>query len=371
MLDNKGFTVVELILSFAFVSILSASLFAVVINYKEKQQESSIETKLLSFKSKLVIDIQSDIQKKVLESIDYCTYTDDAGVVKIQNRCVILSFKNGETKTFEVKEESGVDTIGTEDFYYTYPYISYGGIKYTPPDAKNLSIVSDFLLESTDLEDDLENNVTLYKINVRLVHNDIEGDTDISVVALGTKNIKEGVTAQYEEFNIGDKVTIQINGTLQLTFNVIKDSGEYNSNLTLLLDHNLENSSYNSNVSYGNKFDGSGIFVQLNSLTKNWVNAESVRLITAEEIGYLVYACPKYQDENAPDMDISSASSWAYSTSYWTMSPKLDTTADNGKKVWIVNKDTKKLTSSMVDASYGIRPVIEVHKRYVTSHDAA
>ena len=53
MLNNKAFTVIELIVSFAFVSVLSISLFAIVINYKEKEQDVSIETELLSFKSDL------------------------------------------------------------------------------------------------------------------------------------------------------------------------------------------------------------------------------------------------------------------------------------------------------------------------------
>ena len=128
---------------------------------------------------------------------------------------------------------------------------------------------------------------------------------------------------------------------------------------------------YNSNVSFGNKYEGSSIKAKVETLTKSWINVDSVRLITAEEIGYLVYACPKYQTDNAPDMDISSAPSWVYSTNYWTMSPKLLTTDDNGKKVWVVNKNSKKVTNAFVDdaTNYGIRPVVEVNKRYVTAHN--
>lgn len=369
MLNNKGFTVIELVLSFAFVSVLSVSLFAVVINYREKQQESSIETKLLSYKSKLIVDVQNDIQKKVLDSVDYCKYTDSDGKVKIKNRCVILSFRNGETKTFEVKEEKGFDTIGTNEYDYSIPYISYGGIKYIPPDGKNLAISTDYMFQFTTLEDDLENNTTLYRIKVGLIHNDIDRDFEISIVALGTKNIKDGVASEYDRFNIGDKVTIQINGTTQKSFYVIKDSGEYNSKLTLLLDQNIGEDYYNSSISFGDKYESSSVKAKLENLTRNWINVDSVRLITAEELGYLVYACPKYQTENAPDLDLSGAPSWVYSSSYWTMSPKLLTTSDNGKKVWVVDKNSKKMTNAFVDSTSGIRPVIEVHKRYVTAHD--
>ena len=63
MLNNKGFTVVELIASFVFSSILALSLFAVILNYRDKEVDSSIETRLLAFKSNLMIDVEKDIEK--------------------------------------------------------------------------------------------------------------------------------------------------------------------------------------------------------------------------------------------------------------------------------------------------------------------
>jgi len=362
MLNKKGFTVVELIMSFAFVSILSASLFAVIINYKNKQQDISVESKLLSFKSKVTIDIQNDIQKKILDNINYCV--DGSG--NRSSKCVVLSFKNGESKTLEIREETKVDTVGDSQFTYKLPYILYGDVRYMPPDASNIEVKNDFFLENTTLDDDIENKMVLYKIRILIEHRDIEGDMDISIVALGTQNIQEGVTPSYETFSVGDKVTVQVNGQNQYDFNVIKDSSGYNDHIVALLDHNLNVVNFNENVNSGNTYIGSNIKSNLDFLTSDWYNSTVVRLITAEEVGYLVNACPDYRKEDASDLNISSAPNFIYSSSYWTMSPKLYNGENNGKKVWYVNGGSKKLTDDSVNVSYGLRPLIEIHKKYIT-----
>ena len=90
MLNKKGFTIIELIVSFAFVSILTASLFAVVINYKEKEQDVSVETELLSFKYKITIEIENDIQKKLLNYIEYCIDSNRFSKYKAHNLHILI-----------------------------------------------------------------------------------------------------------------------------------------------------------------------------------------------------------------------------------------------------------------------------------------
>ena len=73
MLKNKkGFTVIELITSFVFASILSITLFAVVIDYRAKEIDTSIQADLLAFKSKLIIDVDPidiTLSKRNLEGL--------------------------------------------------------------------------------------------------------------------------------------------------------------------------------------------------------------------------------------------------------------------------------------------------------------
>ena len=369
MLNNKAFTVIELIVSFAFVSVLSISLFAIVINYKEKEQDVSIETELLSFKSKMNVEIENDIQKKILKNIKYCTTS--AG--SISNRCIILSFMDGTSKTLEIKNEKVTENVEDSTFTYEIPYIVYGGIRYTPPDDNRIFINSDYMLQYTTTSDDLENNLALYRIKISLEHTDIEDPIDISIVALGNENTKDESSKIYKAYDVGDLVTIQISGTQQLNFYVIQKSSEYNSNLVLLLDtpSSLPNEiltelSYNT-VNNGNIYENSLIFSQIQKLYNLWTTPDEIRLINAEELGYLVYACPKYMQSDAPDLDLSSTYSWVYNTNYWTMTPKFYTSHYNGSEVWVVNSNSKKLTSASVEETYYLRPVIEINKRYVTN----
>lgn len=378
-LNNKGFTVVELIASFVFSSILAISLFAVIINYRDKEEDSSIETQLLAFKSQITIDIEKDIEKNGLKEIKYCT--DASG--KIIARCITLSFFKGENKDFEIKEEGKVETIEGSDgadttFSYTVPYLTYGGIRYDIPDAANINVRSDYLLEMTTVNDGLESNTPLYKIRVILVHNDLDADVDISIVADGAVNYADIMTAPYEAYALGDKVSVVLNNSEQKQFRVVKASGGYDGRLTLLYDDVyssggttiLPQTAFNNSKSNGNQYDGSSVKSEIDNLSLRWSNADVVRLITAEEVGYIVSASPKFKQFNASSLALTDAPLWLVSTNYYTMTSKL--VSDESKKdmyVWYVNGTDKRVDQTYVDVKYQLRPVIEVDKRYASKID--
>ena len=385
MLNKKGFTVVELIMSFAFVSVLTASLLAVVINYKEKEQDLSIKTELLSFKSKVTIDIQSDIQKKVLDYMEHCVDESNNRI----NRCVRIHFKNGETKVLQVKEEIKEDYIlnedGTEEpFMYKAPYITYGDIRYTPPEAGNIIVDNTFMLDYNTATDGVENGLTLYKISIDFKHVDIDADINISIVASGNKIINTPSATQYGEYNTGDRVTVQLGQKEERDFYVLKNSGTYENKLLLLSSGNIGETGENfvfgpsagtiafSSTNSGNLYDNfSAVKTQLEYLTKKygWQNPDVIRLATIEEIGYLVFACPKYQEEDAPDMPLTSAPDWISNTdSYWTMSPKLYSDNKSGKYSWYVDTGEKKIKAATTETALGIRPVIEITKEFILAH---
>lgn len=376
-LNNKGFTVVELIASFVFSSILAISLFAVIINYRDKEEDSSIKTQLLAFKSQITIDIEKDIEKNGLKEINYCI--DGSG--KRIARCITLSFFKGDPKNFEIKEEGKVETIEGLDgsdtsFSYSIPYLTYGGIRYDIPDAANINVRSDYLLEMTTVNDGLESNTPLYKIRVILVHNDLDADIDISIVADGAVNYTDTMTNPYRVFAMGDRVSVILNGSEQREFRVIKASGGYDGKLTLLYDDAYSNggttilpqSAFNNSKSNGNQYDGSSIKSEIDALSLRWINIDKVRLITAEEVGYIVSASPKFKQLDASSLDLTTAPDWLVSTNYYTMTSKL--VSDESKKdmyVWYVNGTNKRVDQTYVDAKYQLRPVIEVDKRYIAN----
>ena len=371
---NNGFTVIELIMSFIFASILSFTLLGAVLYYRDKEIDTSIETELLTFKSNLIIDIQQDIQKYVLKSMNYCT---DASS-NIISKCVELKFENGLVKAFKVDTILYVDTLYDDDgvpheFPYEVPYISYGGIAYQIPDAANVTIRSDFMLQSTSIYDGIESNTPIYKLRVDLVHNDLDADMDISVVATGTENLAVGTTP-YKSYSIGDRVSVQVGGATSRMFRVIENSSGYNGTVTLLYDDTSLGNYPFSNAAGNNNYESSLIKTRIDDLKTSWKNPSSIRLLTATEVGYLVQASPKFSGFDASNLSLSNVSTlnynWLVSSSYWTMSGKVysDTpgnAANINKKVWYVNGPNKLLTDDFITSSYQLRPVIVIEKRYI------
>lgn len=375
--SNKGFTVIELIMSFLFASILSITLFSVIINYRGKEIDTSIETALLSFKSKLIIDLEQDIQKNILYSMEYCT--DNSG--QRINKCVDIRFIDGKIKRFEVKEQTIVDTLydrnlNEYNFSYKIPYIVYDGERYDIPDAANVTVRGDYMLQSTTVADGIESNTPIYKLRIYLVHNDLSADMDISVVANGTINLATG-PAPYDEYNIGDKVGVQLNGTTIRKFVVIQQSGGYNGKVILLYnDSPLGNYEY-ANSTGTNVYGASTIKTQVDSLGRQWNNVDSIRLISSEEIGYIVRVSPRYRGNDLGNQRLNCATSlgydWLLSYSYWTMSPKnFSDTPEHAsylnKKVWYVNGPSSMLTDDYINSTHQLRPVIEIDKKYITGY---
>lgn len=368
MLNKKGFTIIELIVSFIFTSILAISLFSIIISYRNKAIDNEIRTNLLSFVSKLKIDVQKDIDTKLLKNIDYCRNGTD-----IIDQCLIFTFGDNSQKTFKVGYTFEIERIENKDgtvldeFSFKLPFISYGGLKYEIPDSHNIRIKNDFMLEATRLEDALETNTSLYKINVSIIHKEMEEDIVFRLIASGTTNLSQGVSPQYKSYNVGDIVTVQLNPDIRRNFRVIKNSNGYNNSLVLLYDDvSLNIASIFNNTGYGNEYNGSYLSTHFDGLRDVWKNAKIIRPITADEVAYVVNLCPQYREIDSPNVGIPSSYSWILSSSYWTSSKKEYSNPSQTNRVWFVNSGSRLLEARNIDnsATNSIRPVIEIYKVY-------
>ena len=368
--NNKGFTVVELIASFVFTSILAITLFAAVMNYRDKQTDTVIETELIAFKSQLLIDIETDIQTKGLYSIEYadCNNADNSGTnpaVPIVYRCVDLHFNDGDTKMLLVARKSKVDKLlnedGTEtDFSISYAYISYGGVQYSIPDEDNVDIATDFFFEYTEPSEGLETNTTIYKVRMDLVHKDLPTNIVISFVATGSKYTpSDGGGSPYASYKIGDKLKVKlkttyVNGEYQTNiaenFRVIKNSSGYQDYVVLLYDD-----AYDADVV--NQIQYATVGSKIQGIKGMWQNADEVRLITKREVEYLTSTCLDRELLN-----LAPAPAWLTSSSFWTGS-------ENTTGAWYVNGTSKQLliNSSGPNAKYAFRPVIVTKKSNIDS----
>ena len=186
------------------------------------------------------------------------------------------------------------------------------------------------------------------------------------------------LVAPYTTYNVGDRVHIILNKDDQLPFRVIKQSSGYDGNVVLLYDGDysglvLPSVQFNESRSDGNNYTYSNIKSKVYDLSVSWKNADVVRLITSEEVGYIVNACPKFKNRDAAPVSINNSSGlydWLLSSSYWTMSSKNVTDdeaheATRHKLVWYVDGTNNKIADAYVDANYALRPVIEISKTYI------
>lgn len=374
-INSKAFTVIELVLSFAFVSILSATLFAAVTNYRDKELKVVGLKEVKEYRDKITIEIQNDISLKLLKNIEYCDSTYGEVGTTVLRLCLNFNFLDDTSKSLKVitEQTDAEEVIAGQKFQYKdkREYISYGDIRYEIPDSQNIYIDSGFMFKSTELKDDIENNIAIYNVTIPIKHKNLNGNFDISITAAGKKSITNA-PGSYNSYNAGDVVKVQITPREQMNFYVLKPSNAYSSKITLLSFENLSTSKYYLDSSSGNSYEGSLVQKYISYKYDEWITADEVRLPYAEEIGFLVGACPKYMIEGEEGIvDISSVSEWiskenGLSNSYWTETSKKG----DDNKVWVVDGITKTMSAKKVTDEYGIRPVVIIDKAYIIGKES-
>ena len=361
MKNNKGFTVVELVISFLFVTIICLSMYALIVNYKDRAIIESLKSELTTFQATLTIDIRKDIERKILKEIKNCSGHETT------NDCIDLYFEDGTNKKLEILKEILTDVVGEETHSYTISYIVYGGIRYSIPDAKFVTVQDELLLNASTSEDALETKTTLYRIKINIKHQEIETPYVIRITVSGNKNIyTSGGT--YTAYNIGDLVNVRVKSGIDIPFRVIRGSNAYNSYATLLYagnytSHGLSSNQFNTLVSDGNEYKESLIRDVLLNATSTWSNPKEVRLITAEELSFIIGSCPgNKKSDTSISLSINHPTqSWLYDVNYWTMTPVID----NQGQAWVVSSSNRSISASNVNIPYNIRPVIVIHKAFV------
>lgn len=192
-LNNKGVSIIEIVLTFSLIMVMVIGMITIVFNYREKASISLEKLNMDTFKNTLTKDIQDDILEVGVKEINL---EGECLTISGLNSCVNIVFKDGTEKIFGT---SIVDSSNRESIENKFIY--YDGIKYKLGDALPESIpegreLSDF--QMITMEDDsilstssmvLENGtiVTLYSIDVYVSHIDFEEDFGIHIVAYTEK----------------------------------------------------------------------------------------------------------------------------------------------------------------------------------------
>lgn len=135
MKNNKGFTIVELLVSFALSMILVIIMFQLIINLKELYQTSGIKTEMMNKQYLITNKMYTDLTEKKLTMISSC------GV-----DCINFTFNDNTTTMFYVDTNNG--TISYDDYtikinnnsYIETPTISTVGFTSSSGNDRILSI---------------------------------------------------------------------------------------------------------------------------------------------------------------------------------------------------------------------------------------
>lgn len=178
LMNNKGFTITELIVTFVIVMSITLGLFAVVDNYRERQQKATYRKELNSYKNEIVKIIQDDVLYKGVKKIEGIKVNDENG--ESFNQGIKITFKDDTSKDDTSKE---LKVNNSE--------IKYGDISY--PFPNNFVKFTDDIIfsdsgEFENLNEGLNKrilNKRIYSINIELTHTELTGEVfDINIVCV-------------------------------------------------------------------------------------------------------------------------------------------------------------------------------------------
>lgn len=110
-MNKKGFTLIELVISIVLISIIIIPTFAIILNFKNRQQIASDKQELTKFKNLITSDIEDDILQYGLRNVSM----DKESCLNKEEDCIIkLEF--GEEQ--EKKEKELIINIQNKNIKY-------------------------------------------------------------------------------------------------------------------------------------------------------------------------------------------------------------------------------------------------------------
>lgn len=270
-LNNKGFTAVELLVTFVILSFVVTGMFDVALNYKDKEQHESLKSSIMDYESKIQKVIQDDL------------IIDHLVSVKIP--------KNNTTD--KLSASFGINNPETNVKYttnlvidLTSNKISYGKsgeeVTYSLPEIDNLTINKD----KTSIEQ-LGDEGTFIKINISLSHPDFTDDElNFSITApvnfpinLDNKNILKG------EVTLNDSDTFNVTGQTSYDYLISSDD----ERVKVKIKNTSDTSLFYTFYYYTDSIDTSDSNVSVGYLTNDYT---SIPFST----GIVIPAGSNYQD---------------------------------------------------------------------------
>lgn len=166
-INNKGFTIAEVLVSFSLITIILASIAGATIHYRDKLKQEEVISQLQDFKNMITKVIYDDIVSGNIVSVERCIGTANCvNFIDLDNNARTL-------KIVDVEETTSVSKRGA--------YLYYNGIKYMLPDSDlgtGYDRVCDFV-GGFEVAEYPENSGRLYKVKTSFKHKDIDLQYDL------------------------------------------------------------------------------------------------------------------------------------------------------------------------------------------------
>ena len=199
-LNNKGMSIVEVVVTFSLIMFLIAGLLIIVMNYRNKASITLERLKLDTFKNNLTQDINNDILTLGLKEAKDDTNTTDTtspcyglGL----NRCITLTFNNNTKKVFGTSKVRADDRDSVINKYLFYDGLKYKLKDHVPTtlpehrtylDLQEIRVFDDRIFDSSFVVLEDGTKAYIYTFNVDVSHIDFKDDFGIHIVA-STDNI--------------------------------------------------------------------------------------------------------------------------------------------------------------------------------------
>ncbi len=197
-MNNKGFTTVEVIVSFALVVIIMASMTTMLIAYRDSINIEETKSKMIEFKNTFTYMVYQDIIYDGVVGIQPCKDNTDDTLV---NLCVefigtrVVDSTTGRKAVNRLILEPDVLTIGSEGEEQRRVYLNYNGIRMMLPDSdlnkvikekdasgkisvtgeKTTAQIHDFILKKDQVNE-------VYSLTIPIEHKGIDFNDNIKIV---------------------------------------------------------------------------------------------------------------------------------------------------------------------------------------------
>ena len=125
-LNNKGFTIVEVLITFVLVSVVSISLFSTISAFNEKRIIESHRSKLYEYKNSILTRVQTDFIEKGLAhvSISKSGGSNMASGIKTKIHCLLKDGSERDLVIYQRYTKTNVRIDGSptnsDEFYIEY-----------------------------------------------------------------------------------------------------------------------------------------------------------------------------------------------------------------------------------------------------------